>query len=52
MTEKKMGRPITRAIKLNATPERVARALFAAVRPPNPSKRTHAPKQPPDAPAS
>lgn len=41
MTESKKprGRPVTREIKLDATPERVARAMFAAVKPPNPAKR-------------
>lgn len=36
---KRRGRPVTRAIKLDATPEQVARAMFAAVKPPDPSKR-------------
>ena len=36
---KPRGRPETRVIKLDATPEQVARAMFAAVKPPDPSKR-------------
>ena len=35
------GRPITRIIKLDATPEEVARAIFAAAPPPDPSRRKH-----------
>ena len=38
-TAKRRGRPVTREIKLDATPEEVARAMFAAVKPPDPSKR-------------
>ena len=48
--KKKMGRPVTREIKLDATPERVARAMFAAVKPPNPAKRIPSPKPRPNAP--
>ena len=33
------GRPVTRQIKLEASPEEVARAMFAAVKPPDPTKR-------------
>lgn len=33
------GRPVTRTIKLDATPERVAQALFSAVKSPDPSLR-------------
>ena len=33
------GRPITREIKLDATPEQVARAVFFAVKRPDPSRR-------------
>lgn len=33
------GRPIERAIKLDATPKEVARSLFSAVKRPDPSKR-------------
>ena len=36
---RRRGRPVTRQIKLDATPEEVARAMFAAVKPPDPSKR-------------
>ena len=41
-TKPKLGRPITRRIKLDATPEEVAQAMFAAARaknPPDPSIR-------------
>lgn len=38
-TPKRRGRPVTQQIKLDATPEQVARAMFAAVKPPDPSKR-------------
>ena len=38
-TPKRRGRPVTQRIKLDATPEQVARAMFAAVKPPDPSKR-------------
>ena len=37
--KKRRGRPVERIIKLKATPERVAKALFSAVKPPDPSKR-------------
>ena len=37
--KKGRGRPVTRQIKLDATPEQVARAMFAAVKPPDPGKR-------------
>ncbi len=33
------GRPETRIIKLNATPEQAARAIFSAVKPPDPTRR-------------
>lgn len=36
--ERQRGRPITREIKLDATPEQVARATFSAVKPPDPSR--------------
>lgn len=36
---KRRGRPVTREIKLDAAPEQVAQAIFAAVKPPDPSKR-------------
>ena len=48
--KKKVGRPVTREIKLDATPERVARAMFAAVKPPDPAKRIPSPKPRPHAP--
>ena len=35
----KRGRPVIRKIKLDATPQRVARAMFSAVKPPDPSRR-------------
>ena len=41
-TKPKLGRPITRRIKLDATPAEVAQAMFAAARkanPPDPSIR-------------
>ena len=36
---RKRGRPETRVIKLDATPEKVARAIFSAVKQPDPSIR-------------
>ena len=42
---KRRGRPITRNIKLNATPEQAARAIFSAVKPPDPSQRIGKTKQ-------
>ena len=36
---RKRGRPETRIIKIDATPERVARAIFSAVKKPDPSIR-------------
>ena len=41
-TKPKLGRPITRRIKLDATPEEVAHAMFAAAKaenPPDPKRR-------------
>ena len=41
-TKPKLGRPITRRIKLDGTPEEVAQAMFAAARaknPPDPQRR-------------
>ncbi len=35
----KRGRPIVRNIKLDATPQQVARSMFSAVTPPDPSRR-------------
>ena len=49
--KKKVGRPVTREIELDATPERVARAMFAAVKPPDPAKRIPSPKRAPTRPA-
>ena len=36
----KRGRPPTRTIKLDATPEEVARAIFAGAKKPDPATRT------------
>ena len=36
---KPRGRPETRIIKLDATPEKVARAIFSVVKPPDPTRR-------------
>ena len=33
---KKMGRPITRILKIDATPEEVAQAIFRAAKKPDP----------------
>ena len=44
---KRPGRPTVRQIKIDATPERVARAIFSAVKPPDPSRRVSQPKPPP-----
>ena len=35
----KRGRPITRKVEIHATAEEIAKAMFAAVDPPDPSKR-------------
>ena len=35
----KGGRPITRKIEIHATAEEIAQAMFAAAKPPDPSKR-------------
>ena len=35
----KRGRPETRVLKIDATPEQVAKAMFATAKPPDPSKR-------------
>ena len=48
----KHGRPITRKIKLDATPQRVARTMFSAVKPPDPSRRIGKAKPPAKRPAS
>ena len=38
---KRRGRPVAREIKLDAKPEQVARAMFAAVKPLDPNERIH-----------
>lgn len=38
-SDKKRGRPEKRVIKLDATPEKVARAIFSAVQQPDPKRR-------------
>ncbi len=35
------GRPLTRIIKLDATPEQAARVFFSHVKPADPSRRLH-----------
>ena len=37
--KRRRGRPETRRVKIDATPEQVAKAMFAAAKPPDPSKR-------------
>ena len=39
LTAPKRGRPETRVVKLDATPEKVARAIFSAPKKPDPSIR-------------
>ena len=39
--EPKRGRPVTQEIKLDASPEEVATAIFAGVKAPDPSRRRH-----------
>ena len=34
--KKSRGRPVTQEIKIDGTPDEVARAIFSAVNPPNP----------------
>ena len=36
---KKRGRPITRTVEIHATAEQIAKAIFAAAKPPDPSTR-------------
>ena len=36
---KKLGRPITRKVSIHSTAEGIAQAMFAAAKPPDPSKR-------------
>ncbi len=43
---KPKGRRPTRVIKLDATPEEAARAMFSAVKPPGPTLRTPQRKPP------
>ena len=38
-TKPKKGRPITRKVEIHATAEEIAKAMFAAAKPPDPSKR-------------
>ena len=38
--KKKLGRPITRRIKIRATAEQIAKAIFRNAKPTDPSKRT------------
>ncbi len=40
MTKPKQGRPITRKIEIHATAEQIARAIFRAAKPADPTKRT------------
>ena len=40
-SKKKRGRPVTQEIKLDASPEEVATAIFAGVKAPDPSRRRH-----------
>ena len=40
VTPRRNGRPVTRAINLDAAPEKVAQAVFAAAKPPNPNNRS------------
>lgn len=37
--KRKRGRPETRILKIDATPEYLAKAIFAAAKPPDPSKK-------------
>ena len=39
MGKPKIGRPITRKIEIHATAEQIAKAIFRAAKPPDPSKR-------------
>ena len=39
MSKAKRGRPITRRIEIQATAEQIAKAIFRAAKPPDPSKR-------------
>ena len=37
--KRKPGRPITRRIEIHATAEQIAKAIFLAAKPPDPSRR-------------
>lgn len=37
--KRQRGRPETRVLKINATPEEIARAIFSAAEPPDPTRR-------------
>ena len=39
VARKAKGRPITRKVKIHATAEQIAKAIFAAATPPDPNKR-------------
>ena len=41
--KRRPGRPETRVIKLDATPEEVARGIFANAKPPDPKRRRKRP---------
>ena len=38
-SKNKAGRPITRKVEIHATAEQIAKAIFAAAKQPDPSKR-------------
>ena len=38
-TKPNRGRPTTRVIKINGSPEEIAEAIFVGAKPPDPSKR-------------
>ena len=44
-SKRRRGRPETRWVKIDATPEQVAKAMFAAAKPPDPSKRIAQPQE-------
>ncbi len=39
MSPAKKGRPVTRRIEIHATAEQIAKAIFRAAKPPDPTKR-------------
>lgn len=43
--KRKRGRPETRVLKIDATPEEVEKAMFATAKRPDPSKRIKTPKE-------